>query len=202
MTIFGASSSTVFPSSNGLLTFNVGSTQYDAAPLPDSRFASAVIEPWFDDLYIYASRRSDASTTTSGSSPLYEGVYYSTTATQLNVTYILSRAGTYESYIFSILYTTTMPGIFGVSYTATGGAGSLVADGGGTDATKSNDGATAGIGVQALNADGSYDAIQWSYLQAGAVSKGYTITCDTVSSPPVCEGSDGRTVSGVVEYNK
>lgn len=170
------------------------------SPLMDERSTVPVIEAWFDDLYIYGSRRADATSNSSGSSDLYQGIYYTVTDSYLNVTYILSRKGTYESYIFSITYSTLHPGSYGVSYTSTGGPGSAAADTGVASFTGSNDGLTAAIGVQAHNANGTYDAIQWSYNQT-AVYPGYAMVCDTDMDPPVCEGSDGRYAIGIDDYS-
>ncbi|PNS21330.1 Chitin deacetylase [Sphaceloma murrayae] len=200
MRIYETTTRDVFPSSNGILSLQEGTTAYDVLPFPDPELPPTTLAPFFDDLYIYLSRTSDTTPQTpSATTGLPQGIYYTltprTTPTALNVTWILSRAGTYETYIFSLLYDALVPGVVTYEYAVTGGRGSGTTAGGGQGDESSNDGATAGIGVQGEREDGASDHVQWSYLE-GTVGPGFRIVCDTNVSPGTCTGSDGVVVAG------
>ncbi|KAF4556251.1 Hypothetical protein D9617_1g081270 [Elsinoe fawcettii] len=201
MTIYEATTNQIFPNSNGVLSLLEGTTAYDVLPLPDTELPGTSLLPFFDDLYIYASRTSDTtSENPDASTGLTQGIYYtlspSIAPTTANVTWILSRGGSYELYIFSAIYSTLQPGVVTFEYRVTGGRGSGTTSGGGTGDESSNDGATAGIGVQGLRDDGGYDHVQWAYQEAGSVTPGFSVTCDTTVSPGRCTGSDGTVVEG------
>lgn len=159
---------------------------------------TVAIQPWFDDLYIYPNRRSDASSVGSGSSPIYEGVYYAYAGTAINITWIESRISTYESYIFSVVYDSASPGIVCFYYYSTGGTGSGAIYGSGEEY---NNGVTAGIGAQGFDSAGNaYDAVQYSFMQA-SVQPGFEIECFTENTP-ACIGKMGgqeTVVNGVVD---
>lgn len=159
---------------------------------------TVALQPWFDDLYIYPTRRSDADSVTTGSSPVYEGIYYAYTGTAINITWIESRISTYESYIFSVVYDSASPGVVCYYYYVTGGMGSGSTYGSGG---MYNDGVTAGIGAQGYDSvNSAYDAVQFSFMQA-SVQPGMEVECYTEGTP-TCVGKIGgnqTVVAGVVD---
>jgi len=141
------------------ITLDEPSSQYDPNLLPDDQLPPSTIAPFYDDFYLYPTRHADATPTDPDSTMGdYHGIYYtiSPSSQSLNVTWILSRGGTFETYIFSLLYKAASKGQFVYTYRVTGGAGSgspTSTNNGGenTDTSiseSSNDGATAAIGLQ------------------------------------------------------
>ncbi|PSK53990.1 Chitin deacetylase [Elsinoe australis] len=200
MTIYSATTRQIFPNSNGVLSLLEGTTSYDVSTLPDGELPPTSLLPFYDDLYIYLSRTSDTtSENPDATTGLAQGIYYtlspSLAPTNLNVTWVLSRGGTYELYVFSVLYDASAPGKVTYEYRVTGGRGSGATAGGGQGDESSNDGATAGVGVQGENEDGDLVHVQWEYLEGG-VGPGFSLSCDTSVFPGSCTGSDGTTVEG------
>ncbi|KAK6005862.1 hypothetical protein QM012_007504 [Aureobasidium pullulans] len=159
MTIYGGSSNATFPSTNGLLTLVSGTTDYDSTPgLPNPYIPLYAAAPFFDDLF-------------KSGSDLDQGIFYDYTATAVTYEYRLTRAGTTETYHFTVSYDSTNPGVFIYRY---------------YDVGQDQGSASAAIGIQ-----GSYDgstqvAVQYSNQRLGAVVANSTLTCDTATTPATC----------------
>ncbi|KAH0141571.1 hypothetical protein KCU67_g14432, partial [Aureobasidium melanogenum] len=159
MTMYGGSSNATFPSTNGLLTLVSGTTDYDSSPgLPNPYIPLYAAAPFFDDLF-------------KSGSDLDQGIFYSYTATAVTYEYRLIRAGTTETYHFTVSYDSTNPGVFVYRY---------------YDVGQDQGSASAAIGIQ-----GSYDgstqvAVQYSNQRLGAVVPNSTLTCDTATTPATC----------------
>ncbi|KAG9963800.1 hypothetical protein KCU61_g3343, partial [Aureobasidium melanogenum] len=159
MTMYGGSSNATFPSTNGLLTLVSGTTDYDSSPgLPNPYIPLYAAAPFFDDLF-------------KSGSDLDQGIFYNYTATAVTYEYRLIRAGTTETYHFTVGYDSTNPGVFVYRY---------------YDVGQDQGSASAAIGIQ-----GSYDgstqvAVQYSNQRLGAVVPNSTLTCDTATTPATC----------------
>ncbi|KAG9858513.1 carbohydrate-binding module family 43 protein, partial [Aureobasidium melanogenum] len=159
VTMYGGSSNATFPSTNGLLTLVSGTTDYDSTPgLPNPYIPLYAAAPFFDDLF-------------KSGSDLDQGIFYSYTATAVTYEYRLIRAGTTETYHFTVSYDSTNPGVFVYRY---------------YDIGQDQGSASAAIGIQ-----GSYDgstqvAVQYSNQRLGAVVANSTLTCDTATTPATC----------------
>ncbi|KAH0351766.1 hypothetical protein KCU83_g4095, partial [Aureobasidium melanogenum] len=159
VTMYGGSSNATFPSTNGLLTLVSGTTDYDSSPgLPNPYIPLYAAAPFFDDLF-------------KSGSDLDQGIFYNYTATAVTYEYRLIRAGTTETYHFTVSYDSTNPGVFVYRY---------------YDIGQDQGSASAAIGIQ-----GSYDgstqvAVQYSNQRLGAVVANSTLTCDTATTPATC----------------
>ena len=111
MRMYGQLDNHSFPSTNGLLSIQYGSSQYQAETLPDENIPNNTVCPFFDDLYLY------------GTSSPQQGIFYqfNTANTAVTYEYYLARAGTAgQIYHFTVFYDSTQPGIFTITYYSTG----------------------------------------------------------------------------------
>ncbi|KAI5235488.1 hypothetical protein E4T43_09234 [Aureobasidium subglaciale] len=159
MKIYSGSSARSFPSTNGLLTLVDSSTTYDnAGGLPNPYIPIYAAAPFFDDLIKFG-ENNDA------------GIFYQTTSTSVIYEYRLARAGTYETYHFTLSYDSTQPGIFVYRYYDIGG---------------DQGSSSAAIGIQGSTDGTTRIAVNYAINRSGAVTVGSTLTCNTAVTPATC----------------
>ncbi|KAH0346587.1 hypothetical protein KCU81_g3870, partial [Aureobasidium melanogenum] len=159
MTMYGGSSSATFPSTNGLLSLVSGTTDYDSSPgLPNPYIPLYAAAPFFDDLF-------------KTGSDLEQGIFYTYTSTAVTYEYRLIRAGTTETYHFTVSYDSTNPGVFVYRY---------------YDIGQAQGSASAAIGIQGSTDGSTQVAVQFSNQRLGAVVANSTLTCDTATTPATC----------------
>ncbi|KAI5248420.1 hypothetical protein E4T42_05659 [Aureobasidium subglaciale] len=159
MKIYSGSSAKSFPSTNGLLTLIDSSTTYDnAGGLPNPYIPIYAAAPFFDDLIKFG-ENNDA------------GIFYQTTSTSVIYEYRLARAGTYETYHFTVSYDSTQPGIFVYRYYDIGG---------------DQGSGSAAIGIQGSTDGTTRIAVNYAFNRSGAVTVGSTLTCNTAVTPATC----------------
>ncbi|KAI5277000.1 hypothetical protein E4T47_00019 [Aureobasidium subglaciale] len=159
MKIYSVSSAKSFPSTNGLLTLIDSSTTYDnAGGLPNPYIPIYAAAPFFDDLIKFG-ENNDA------------GIFYQTTSTSVIYEYRLARAGTYETYHFTLSYDSTQPGIFVYCYYDIGG---------------DQGSSSAAIGIQGSTDGTTRIAVNYAINRSGAVTVGSTLTCNTAVTPATC----------------
>ena len=113
MQIYAQTNDTTYASTNGYISIDSGSTQYEAQPLPASNIPNNTVCPFFDDLYLDAA-----------SSPP-QGIFYQFNPGQTDITYeyYLSRPGVAgEIYHFTVAYDSAQVGVFTYTYYDTGGS--------------------------------------------------------------------------------
>ncbi|KAI5198570.1 hypothetical protein E4T39_06658 [Aureobasidium subglaciale] len=159
MKIYSGTSAKSFPSTNGLLTLIDSSTTYDnAGGLPNPYIPIYAAAPFFDDLIKFG-ENNDA------------GIFYQTTSTSVTYEYRLARAGTYETYHFTVSYDSTKPGIFVYRYYDIGGE---------------QGSSSAAIGIQGSTDGTTRIAVNYAINRSGAVTVGSTLTCNTAVTPATC----------------
>ena len=111
MRIYAQTSAQSFASTNGYLSIQEGSSQYEAQPFPTDTLPNNTVAPFFDDLYLY------------GNSTPQQGIFYQFNPgqTAISYEYYLQRAGNAGApYHFVIAYDSALPGVFTYMYYGVG----------------------------------------------------------------------------------
>lgn len=113
MHMYSQMDTTSYASTNGYISIQNGSSQYQAMQLPDAHIPNNTVAPFFDDLYVYGDAVSPR-----------QGIFYQFNAANTNVTfeYYVGRNGTAQLYHFTVGYNSLVPGVFTYTYYSTGGA--------------------------------------------------------------------------------
>ena len=113
MQIYGQSDANTYASTNGYISIQAGSSQYEAQQLPAPNLPNNTVAPFFDDMYLY------------GESDPQQGIFYQYNAGQTAITYeyYLFRAGQAGNpYHFTVFYDSGRPGYFTFTYYSLGGS--------------------------------------------------------------------------------
>lgn len=130
--------------------------------MPDADIPPSTACPLFNDLFICRSDCDDG-----------QGIYYEFNDANTTVTYewVASRSSdTTQQYQFVVFYDSALPGVFTYTYYIVG---------------PGNNGQTASVGIQGVDAANNAVAAQYSFQEA-VIAPGLTIRCDTTVTPAVC----------------
>ncbi|GIZ37886.1 hypothetical protein CKM354_000131600 [Cercospora kikuchii] len=155
--VYGSSFTTAFASTNGIMTFGEGTTQFQNLQLPAANIPAYAVVPFWDDTAMF------------GNETITQGIFYQNDTTGVTFEFYLSRPqDTSLIFHYTISYAFPNPGVFVYSYFD-------------ADSAHHDDGSFSTVGMQGEDASGDATAFMFSY-RTRSVYPGLVLTCDTNSN--------------------
>ncbi|WPA97887.1 uncharacterized protein RHO25_002498 [Cercospora beticola] len=155
--VYGSSFTTAFASTNGIVTFGEGTTQFQNLQLPAANVPAYAVVPFWDDTAMF------------GNETITQGIFYQNDTTGVTFEFYLSRPqDTSLIFHYTISYAFSNPGVFVYSYFD-------------ADSAHNDDGSFSTVGMQGEDASGDATAFMFSY-RTRSVYPGLVLTCDTNSN--------------------
>ncbi|KAK5107179.1 hypothetical protein LTR62_001673 [Meristemomyces frigidus] len=140
LTLYTATGTTIYASTNGFVSLRNGSSQYQTSTLPNAHIPPNSMVAYGSDLYLY------------GAASPPQGISYQVNATAFTVEYYLGRyqGGGSQLYHFTIEYAIANPGVYVYTYYSVGGS--------------TDDGLMGVVGSQGTSSTGTELGFTYSYM--------------------------------------
>ncbi|PPJ57801.1 hypothetical protein CBER1_00045 [Cercospora berteroae] len=137
--VYGSSFTTAFASTNGIVTFGEGTTQFQNLQLPAANIPAYAVVPFWDDTAMF------------GNETITQGIFYQNDTTGVTFEFYLSRPqDTSLIFHYTISYAFDNPGVFVYSYFD-------------ADSANNDDGSFSTVGMQGEDASEDATAFMFSY---------------------------------------